>query len=115
MSYVKFIDDPLFICNFYYIISYILLFSMFVAGIFISEYLINKKKIDNSIIVSLILISGLIFISSILFGAPLKVYQVAKPAPKIANFFNNPILIRDGQTKILFKSFYCYNYQEVNM
>lgn len=93
MSYVKFIDDPLFICNFYYIISYILLFSMFVAGIFISEYLINKKTIDNSIIVLLILISGVIFLSSILLICLcIKCYKNEKNKP----------LLRDNNNTVLY-------------
>ena len=86
MSHIKFIDDPLFVCNFYYIISYILLFTMFVAGIFISEYLINKKNIDNSVIVSLILVSGLIFISSILLRCLcIKFYKNEKKKPLLPN------------------------------
>ena len=93
MSHVKFIDDPLFVCNFYYIISYILLFTMFIAGIFISEYLINKKHINNSVIVSLILISGLIFISSILLRCLcIKFYKNEKNKP----------LLRDNNNTVLY-------------
>ena len=93
MSYVKFIDDPLFICNFYYIISYILLFLTFVAGIFISAYLINKKQIDNSIMVSLILISGIVFVSSILLRCLcIKFYKNEKKKP----------LLRDNNNTILY-------------